>query len=171
MKINEERELEIAKSWFELSRVLAVIAGLFLVVASLQANSYIGLKYDIEKPIKICDIILEHPEMNELNASYSECINLMTLSLQNETEKNQKFTYFLIVLGLLTIVNSLLTWIFGRIKLKNKNIADKGLFFILLILNIGIIFLIYLKLFGDHTISQLISIGNKTINLCDFGNC
>lgn len=158
---------ELAKSWFQLSQLFAVIAGLFLVIASLHASSYSGLKYNFELPMSVCQKVTSNSELNILNASYPECTGLLEIFLQDEIAYQSKFTNLFIFIGFLMVSNSIFVWFMGRRKILNKDFEDMKYFIFLIGLNLIIISLFWYFIYRpDITlISQTVTIGNKTIKI------
>jgi len=165
--------IELAKSWFELTKILTVLAGLFFVLASLHASSYSSLRYNLDLPMKACQFSLNNDFETVLgiNLSYEDCVSLIEIQILDEIEKNQKITYTLVFLGFLSILNSFFFWIVGRLKLSKNEIRLWQIVSLWICLNFFLIFLFYLSVFGSYIISKQIQIGNKTIDLCDYGYC
>lgn len=175
MSRKEIKELEVSKSWFELTKIFTVLAGLFLVVASLHASSYSHLKYDIDTPFKVCEQYLPKMDMSAYgNVTFQQCLNLIQTSIYDEYLMNQRWTYLLVGLGFLSILDALLFWIFGRMKLKKPvEKHDWILFVVFILINCLILSLFYYFIFHPEITycSKLIELGNQTIDLCKQGDC
>lgn len=156
---------ELAKSWFQLSQVLAVLAGLFLVVGSLHASSYSSLRYNFDIPLGLCEKMTEENfSLNTLNVTYPQCVSLLEASIEDEVALKEGFTNFLIGLGFLMALDSIIVWFIGRRKLVNPQCTDMLLFVLLIIINIGIILFLWFYIMDPLTgvVSKTMTIGNRT---------
>jgi hypothetical protein len=132
------KNIEIAKSWFVLAQILAIISGLFAVSGGLflfGLDDFLPMLKDV---VAICEDV-ESISPGEY-ANKSECIDDTVKTLSESTLNSQFVAFLLFFLAISMGILSLGYWILGRIKLEQEEFPDKVfgalIFFVMIILNI-----------------------------------
>lgn len=158
---------ELSKTWFKLSNTFAILAGLFFILASLQASSYSDLEYNIDARLKTCDYALNTKYAKAENLTLEQCMSFVDVSISDIIKKKTLMIHLFIFIGFLMALDSFLIWILGRIKLHKREFMDVRWFLILMLMNILFIFLFWFYTFDPFTqiLSRQIVIDNRSFNL------
>lgn len=135
MEINHT---ELARSWFVLAEILAVLSGLFILslgLIQIPENS-IDL---LNKAVNVCENI----NLNNEYVNFSACFEKLGLeSTISRMNIMNKFYTTLFALGILIAIDSLLFWGLGRIILTKPTVKDKNVAFLIVVVTV-ILFIFY----------------------------
>ncbi len=126
-----DRDIEIAKSWFELARILGTMAGLFAIAAAFLMNSYGTTFSTYTRGAEICG---SFPLEDNVTFIQDKTITASVCSqrLNNAWQATANLSFFLIAMSFLLAFASILYWHLGRSKLKDSTFED-GYFNVLII--------------------------------------
>jgi hypothetical protein len=169
MKKDSPSNEQIVNSWFELARILGILAGLFFVGAGLHASSYNGIQNNPQLTFEVCSYMYEHPELNSENLTFGECLTLFDMGVSDSIENESVITYLFLFLGFLIAMDSLFIWLIGRKKMLNSSFMDVHWAVFLLIVNISAILLFWFLFLSplSQMTQRRVTLGNKTFNLPD----
>ncbi len=132
-------KIEIAKSWFVLAQILAVISGLFIFSGGFFLISNNDIFSLIDTSFNLCDKVIKGNYSFAYNGSIENCLE--EVFEEDILIESQKVSYFLILLGFILGMLSILIWGLGRWKLEDEEIPDKWFALYLLIIFIILILL------------------------------
>lgn len=137
-----QKDIELIKSWFVLAEILITFAGLIFIASGFFVSSIgVGINYG-ERMINFCDqafpgnfssLILENTK------SFDQCAENVFQPIQSIFDVIRNLFLISAFFG----INSLVSWLIGHIKLRNKNF--KGWKVLILVILINIIYFIFLK--------------------------
>jgi len=140
--------IEIAKTWFVLAEILAVVAGLFLVSSGFFAISYKDILGSADATLNLCQKAVENNFSSISNLTVEKCMNEISSSINLANRDTQRISFFLMFLGFLLAMSSLLCWFIGRCKIENEDFPDKEYGILLIILFVIFIILIKFVIWG-----------------------
>jgi hypothetical protein len=136
---------EIAKSWFVLAEILAILAGLFAVSGGGLLFGFDDIIPTMNGVVDLCESVLEFsPE--EYNGSMEICIGDSFDGFTDVIKETQSLALFLLALGFILGTLSLICWFFGRIKIEQEDFRDKLFGLLALIVTVILIIAVYYQL-------------------------
>lgn len=135
-----EKDLEIAKSFFVLAQILGVVAGLFILGAgafSVPATQIIDTQKTMFDLCKASTIdILDTNVSNYYNWTFSDCVSRINQPLTDYYSSTNSFSFFLVALGIILGLGSLLSWNIGKLKIEHPSSRHNLWLLTLLILTV-----------------------------------
>ena len=113
-----ESRIELAKSKFELSKILISIAGFCVIAAGIFLSALMmAFSISVQKEQEIMNIALNH--YSNLTAGYLQSSVSFVSSLTDLAESYIHLPFILLGLALVLSIFSIILWYWGRKELKN----------------------------------------------------
>lgn len=115
-----ENSVEIAKSYFVLAQIFAVLVGLFIVASSLV---YVPFSDRINLVITSADLCKNYVTLDESTTLFN-CSTEILGTLTEEVKKGDEIVGFFFGMALIFSFGSFFCWLWGRLKLNEEYLPD-----------------------------------------------
>lgn len=139
-----DKSIEIAKSWFVLAEIFAILSGLFIFSSGFILTPERTIDA-IDKVLNICEKVIQEHRADFPNITLSDCMDEFGKDYFAAMEKISNSATFFMFISLIFMADAVFFWMLGKYKLKNKQARDESMAIVIAIISILTVSYLWLK--------------------------